>query len=264
MRISQTTFSLTKTSRNWNGGVGLLATLAIALAGFASTSYADSITLVPAGLVAGDTYRLVFVTADTYAATDSNIADYNAEVSAEANSVTALHDLDTTWSVIGSTDSVDAITNIGEIPGVPIYNLDGYLVADDATTNTGGLFSGSLLSPIEYDEYGTPVPTYETINQETPFPNYVWTGTTPSGDAAPGHALSFDEAPSVGSPFQVDSAWTQAVNDPSMARFSYYSISGALIVGSSTPEPATTATMIMGVAVLYLAVRRRQRVRRAN
>ena len=53
------------------------------------------------------------VTSDTYTAISSNTADYNADVTAEADSVTALADLDTTWSGIGLTSTVNAIDNIG-------------------------------------------------------------------------------------------------------------------------------------------------------
>src|ERR1035438_6768697 len=111
-----------------SNGFRILAILVVAIAGTAPRSYASPIT-VPVGLAPGSQYRLVFVTAETtYQALDSNIADYNAEVSLEANSVTALLDLGTTWRVIGSTSSVNAITNIGSDPNVPIYNLDGLKV----------------------------------------------------------------------------------------------------------------------------------------
>ena len=134
-----------------SNGFRILAILVVAIAGTASRSYAGPIT-VPVGLAPGSQYRLVFVTAETtYQALDPNIADYNAEVSLEANSVTALLDLGTTWRVIGSTSSVNAITNIGSDPNVPIYNLDGLKVANDATTNSGGLFgSFGLFAPIGY------------------------------------------------------------------------------------------------------------------
>src|ERR1039458_1101140 len=124
------------------------------VAGIASRPAAAGIITTPVSLAPGSQYRLVFVTADTYTATDSNIADYNAEVSLEANTVTALQGLNTSWSVIGSTNSVNVVTNIGSDPNVPIYNLDGLKVANDATTNPGGLFAGSLFTPLDYDENG--------------------------------------------------------------------------------------------------------------
>jgi hypothetical protein len=63
MRISLTKLSLHR-NHHWNRGAGLFASLAIAVAGLASTASAETITVVPDGLVAGDTCRLVFVTAD--------------------------------------------------------------------------------------------------------------------------------------------------------------------------------------------------------
>lgn len=251
-RIYRTTFSLTETSHNWNRGIGFLATLAIALAGFASTSYASSITIVPAGLVDGDTYRLVFVTADTYTATDSNIADYNAEVTAEADSVTALADLGTTWSVIGSTSTVSAIDNIGEDPDVPIYNLEGGEVADDATTNLDGLFNTSIDFPInskiDYNEFGL-------IDSMTD--NTVWTGTLTDGQSDVAYALGNGGNVMTGS-FPANSYnWIDDGDPQNPSTPLYlYAISGVLTY-ESTPEPATTGTMLMGVAILYLAARRR-------
>jgi hypothetical protein len=251
MRIYQTTFSLTETSRNWNRGIGLLATLAIAVAGFASTSYASIIT-VPAGLVAGDTYRLVFVTADTYQATSTNIATYNADVTTEADSITALAALDTTWSAIGSTSTVNAITNIGTDANVPIYNFDGQLVADDATTDSGGIFSGALLNAILIDELGL-----------SPSIAEVWTGTSSDGDGFPTRYLG-TTIPMTGKPQAISVDWDAYTTFAEAEGNDLYAISGVLTVESSTPEPATTGTMIMGVAVVYLAARRRQRIRRAN
>ena len=46
--------------------------------------------IVPTGLNPGDTYRLVFVTSTGRDGTSSNIADYNAFVTASANSQAAL------------------------------------------------------------------------------------------------------------------------------------------------------------------------------
>ena len=64
---------------------------------------------------------------------------------------------------------MNAIDNIGQDAGVPIYNLDGQEVASDATTAAGGLFSGGLMNNIGYNENGT---EYNAL---------VWTGTGPDG-----------------------------------------------------------------------------------
>ena len=75
-------------------------------------------------------------TSDTTTAFSTNIADYNTFVISEANSVLALFDLGATWTVIGSTDSVSAATNIGTTTS-GIYTLDGNQVA----TSTTALFN---------------------------------------------------------------------------------------------------------------------------
>ena len=87
-----------------------------------------SVITVPSGLPAGTQYRLVFVTADTTNATSTNIATYNTFVTNEADASAALLALGATWTVIGSTATTDAITNIGT-PTAAVYNLAGLEVA---------------------------------------------------------------------------------------------------------------------------------------
>jgi hypothetical protein len=72
---------------------------------------------------------------------------YNGEVNTEADSIASLEALGTTWVDIGSTTSVDAIVNNGQDPNVPIYNLDGQLVDQDATANPQGCFPEVLTTP---------------------------------------------------------------------------------------------------------------------
>ena len=75
-----------------------------------SLSYANPITQ-PTDLNLGDKYRLVFVTSNTRDATSADISDYNTFVTNTANLVPELLALETTWSVIGSTSTVDARDN---------------------------------------------------------------------------------------------------------------------------------------------------------
>lgn len=180
-------------------------------------------------------------------ATDTSIADYNTEVSTEANTVAALQDLETTWSVIGSTTSENAIDNIGQDAGIPIYNLNGQLVADDATTNTGGLFSDALINGIGYQEDGT-------LNRQ----DSCLTGTSPDGTAAIGAELGHT-GPAFGACDGTGAGWVRASTGLGLGNL--YAISGEISVGASTPEPSTTAMAIMVRAVLCLATRRRAAVR---
>jgi hypothetical protein len=72
-------------------------------AAVASPSVQASIVTQPVGLAPGTQYRIVFVTDNSYAPSDTNIADYNADVTSEANNVAALKSLNTTWSAIMAT-----------------------------------------------------------------------------------------------------------------------------------------------------------------
>jgi hypothetical protein len=152
-------------------------------AGLTCRLIADPIVVIPPGLAAGSQYRLLFVTDGLYFATSTNIATYNSDVNTEANSVAALAALGTTWLDIGSTSNVNAIDNVGQDPGVPIYNLEGQLMADDATQNTGGgLFRGDLVNETNnfyYESGGLPESGGIPGSGVT-----VWTGTWNNGEAA--------------------------------------------------------------------------------
>ena len=226
--------------------------LALTVVGIAARSDASNLNAIPPGLSPGDTYRLVFLTTGVYTSTDYNIADYNSEVNIEANAVGALAALDTTWTVIGSTPSVNAIDNIGQDPGVPIYNTAGLLVAGDATTSSGGLFSGSIFTPIEYDENG---------NLHLVF---TFTGTNANGVAsfAPLGPGCCGYGALLGIPNHTDSQWVQYTVGSSgcdTCSNSLYAISGVLTV--PTPEPSTAAMVSLGGAMLLFAMRRRHRSR---
>jgi hypothetical protein len=223
-----------------------LGLLVIATVAFVSRSYASPIT-VPAGLTPGSQYRLVFVTADTYTATATNIATYNTEVTGEAGAVAALAGLHTTWLDIGSTATVSAINNIGQDPSIPIYNLDGQLVASDATTNTGGLFSGTLFHAIDYSESGS-------LDNA-----FVWTGTGTNGTGISGDQLG---ARTVAEGYSADTTGGLWFHD-GMTTSCYgtealYAISAVLTVPGHNPEPSTIAMVSLGGVVLLFVVRRRR------
>jgi hypothetical protein len=226
-------------------------------------SYANSIIIVPPGLSPGSEYRLAVVTADPYTATSADISTYNSEVNSEINSVAALSALDTVWAVIGSTATVNAINNIGQEPGVPIYDLWGFLVAEDATTNSGGLFSGSTFSPISIDEYGTTpcnvrVQQVPTCPPGTEYPYYVFTGTLPDGQATV-FPLGFTGGYTSMGFFASTSPYFIYTNNafPETYATYLYAISGELMVPESPiPEPSTDAMVFLGGITLSFVMRR--------
>ena len=94
--------------------------------------------LIPTDL-AGDRFRLIFVTYQGHPATSTDIENYNTYVQSQANASNALAGIKThssSFRVLGSTEAVDARDNTGtthtdDQPGVPIYWLNGSKVADD-------------------------------------------------------------------------------------------------------------------------------------
>lgn len=127
---------------------------------------------MPPSLAPGSQYRLVFVTDGTRDATSSNIADYDAFVTAEASTEFALTSIG--WRAIASTATVSANqhtqTDYPDRPGVPIFRLDGVLVAWDYQD----LWDEILQAALNVDQHGDPVGN-----------SFVWTGTLPSGGAHP-------------------------------------------------------------------------------
>jgi hypothetical protein len=228
--------------------VRLFTFVGLAAVGLASLSYADPI--LPTGLTPGEQYRIVFVTSDTTTAYDTNIADYNAFVTAAANSDADLAALDTTWTAIASTGTypggptlVNAIDNIG-VTGAAVYNTDGQLVASNDGTGAGGLWEGDGISnPIEYDENGDSLATS------------VWTGTGPDGDAFPYYyAIALGSGGDSVYGASADTIdWVDACGGLSCGAayadngntFSLYAISGDLTY-EPTPEPGTVSLMMLG------------------
>jgi hypothetical protein len=212
--------------------------LMVAAAGFACQGQAGPIVTIPTGLAPGSQYRLVFVTAESYTATSTSISAYNTDVTTDANNA----GLGGTWLAIGSTDSENAIANIGADAGIPIYNLAGQLIASDATANSGGLFSGTLMDPIETDEDGTLLIAD------------VWTGTSAtSGDEVSGDGLGDSEVVYGYSPLTSDIAIEDTLAGASKDK-SLYAISEILTVpGTATPEPPTTFMALTGALMLFAA-----------
>ena len=195
-------------------------------------------------LAPGSQYRLAFVTADTYQATSAAIATYNNDVGIDVSASPTLSALGATWSDIGSTEATNVMTNITADPGVPVYDLEGNLIASDASS----MFSPNpLLNPIQFDEDGVNPTSFGDL--------YVWTGTRTSGDTFVGLALG-DSTVLQGS-WSSTVNWIQDTAAPNTSLFSLYGLSSALTVPSPAPEPSTAAMGAMGCALAVFARRRR-------
>jgi hypothetical protein len=141
--------------------------------GAGRTAQAAPIT-IPTGLNPGDTYRLAFVTSTTRDATSTDINDYNAFVTAAANTQATLAALATTWTAITSTAAVEARANTntfqasaGGSNGVPIFLMNG----TQLVSGYDSLWDGDINVPLYVTEAGT-APQHLS---------FVWTRTEVTG-----------------------------------------------------------------------------------
>ena len=186
----------------------------------------------PAGLSAGESFRFVFVTDGTTAATSNNIEDYNSFVNAQAGGATYNGSV-VSWVAIGSTATVNAIDNIGQTPISGVYLADGTLVT--TSTTTSGLWSGSILNPVN-----------EFLTGSTTSGD-VWTGTLASGISSTsplGAASGFTTA---GATSSAGSNWVSGPGFNYTGGLPMYGISQVLTVASSVPEPSTL--LMAGTAI---------------
>ena len=210
----------------------------------AVNAFAAVIT-VPTSLNPGDKYRLAFVTTGTRDGSSHVIAEYNTFVTNDANTVPALASLDTIWTAIGSTATVDARDNTNTVPstvtggsmGVPIFLLNDTKLVD----SNDDLWDGSLDV------------AFASVFQK------VWTGSTSDGRGAGISVLGSAEVTPIirfGVATAVSAAWISDVNTVQTATFPLYAISNELQV-APVPEPSTAFLIASGLATL--AVRRRKR-----
>lgn len=174
-------------------------------------------------------------------ATSTNIADYNNFVTAVANDVPELALLGTTWTVIGSTATVDARdntgTNLNVATGAPIYLLNDTKLAD----SNSDLWDGTIDTAFEVNEFGN---TVATVN--------MWTGTSPDGTENVGFALGTVSA--IYGNSSITTGWILQGQAATSAARPLYAISGNLIA----PIPIPAALWLFGSAIGLLGWMRRK------
>lgn len=219
----------------------LLILLSVVVSGVASKAEAGII--VPAGLKAGDTYHLAFVTDGARDAVSTDIAVYNAFVQAEAElseAVTAGYGIK--WFAVGSTPTVDARDNA--FVSAPVYRLDGYRIAD----GYADMWDGNLDAPISRDQF-----------LSSPSQSYAWTGSWPTGNRDQNHNALGGTTPWIGRYTATDGRWTIDSSAASGALFSMYAVSEELTVPQAVPEPSSWALLALGLAGIGAARFRRGR-----
>jgi hypothetical protein len=237
----------------------ILTTWALALAlGLGAASSARASVTPPIGLNVGDTYRIVFVTSTTLDATSTNIADYNAHVTAAAAAMGFGPSI--FWAALASTQTVNALTNIQSVVGLsaadtttPFYNTAGQLIATGLTVASTGLYQGPT---------GNHLATILTEEGEVSIANDVWTGTHAAGNTAGTAWLGGASGNArTGRSAQLDFDWTSQGALSRTNLLPLYGVSGLLTVTDSpVPEPATVA--LMGGALLAIGVARSRRARK--
>jgi hypothetical protein len=188
-----------------------------------NTSEACPVT--PSGLNVGDQYRLVFVTSGVRNAESTEIADYNAFVSAAANAVPELAALGTQWFAIASTATVDARDNTGTAPpgDVPVFLLDGTMLA----ASYGDFWDWSIAVPLNVSEL------CETVESNL----NIWTGTGGFGTA--------DQALGIANPTiglgsaTINQQWVRNGAAASSANHRFYAISDVITITIAPTENST-------------------------
>ncbi len=185
--------------------------------------------LIPAGLTAGDQFRLLFISTSTRDATSPVIGDYNRFVHTDIDSgheSIAVHK--GLYRAVASTAGADARDNTRTTgSGVPIYWLNGPKVADDyadfydgswdnraksdARDNAGNAFSGSI--------------------------GLIWTGSADDGTKRDGRALGDSKVGTAdldhaSSKNPLDARHTESWNTP----YRFYAMSPVYQVGGSVAQ----------------------------
>jgi hypothetical protein len=200
----------------------------------------------PSGLTPGETFRFAYFTDGTTTATSSSIGHYNSFANSQAGGATYGGAV-VNWLAIGSTSSTSAINNVGQTT-TPVYLADGTLVT--TSTTSSGLWSGSLLNPIDEDLSGGLF-----THQGT------WTGTNTNGSAS-GNPLGDFFGVVTGNSSSTDGTWVNNgvwPSDNTSGIFHMFGISQPL---TAVPEPSSlvlAGTAMLGASAIVWSRKRRDR-----
>ena len=139
--------------------------------------------LTPAGLRAGDSFRLLFVSSTTHSAMSVSEQDYIGVIKGRADANAVLKPYKDDFSALVSTQYHDARDLTGTTgAGVPIYWVGGEKVADDY----GDFYDASWDSHAARDESGALMTSLGT--------RHIWTGSASNGTKKANHFLGAGHA----------------------------------------------------------------------
>ena len=221
-----------------------------------STLLGEQLHRQPGDLVAGDRYRLAFVTSEMTSATSAEISSYNDFVQVTADAAPTVGEWGIQWSAIASTANVDARDNTNTNPeidaDVPIYLLDGSLLMP----TYDGLWGGDLPLNLSAETLRFNLTELgERLIADTPGQDgrFVWTGTDQWGKAPQGLALGADRSAFVGQANDAPLAWFDGEHSQRVSlEYPLYAISGTLI---AVPEPTSSLPILIGIVGLMSAMR---------
>jgi hypothetical protein len=206
---------------SWTSVASLVAIFIFAL----GVNSAEACPVAPPGINNGEPFRIAFVTSGVRNAESTDIADYNAFVSAAANAVPGLAALGTQWFAIASTATVDARDNTDTAPpgDVPVFLLDGTMLAE----SYDDLWDWAIAVPLNVTELCTTVES--NLN--------IWTGTGGFGTADQALGIPF---PTIGiGTGTINQQWVRNGAGASTSSYRFYAISGVL-TDPATPNVDTT------------------------
>ncbi len=191
---------------------------------------AQGLDVVPPGLQPGEQYRILFLTDGARDATSTDIADYDAFVTAEAESSPPMAALQTRWRAVAGTPGLSASEHTETVPGspganVPIYRPDGVRVETGSRQLWLARSSNPLLSSPAVTQTG--VLTTGVV---------VWTGTNPTGILAGAIALGRDR-PTAGTSGSRSYPWCYGGTPTNNRSNRLYGISDVLTVPVPDQQP---------------------------
>ncbi|GJL51487.1 PEP-CTERM sorting domain-containing protein [Candidatus Nitrospira salsa] len=213
-----------------------LSVFSVVCWGGITSTYAMPI-LMPTGLNPGDSYQLAFSTSGTRNAVSTDIGDYNAFVQGAADSAgiglgSPLGDM--SWNAIASTETVAALDNA--VVSTLVYNLGGALVA----TGFADMWDGSLLAPINFNEFGN-------SNARA-----IWTGSRTDGTQSISNVLGDPSSSStLGIEGLSNALWIDRGSFPSSGPRPFYALSEPISVAHA-PVPVPSSILLFGSGLMGL------------
>jgi hypothetical protein len=156
------------------------------------------------------------------------------------------------WQAIGSTATDNVVDHIGSSTA-GVFLASDTEVATRTTTNVSGLWSGTLLKPIDQDLTGNTFMEQVGTGAAKPSP-FGHTSIYPLVD-------SVDQLSKPGTSGATDSTWIASTifGVDYTLQYAVYGISEELTVGPTVPEPSSFALLgLGGIGAALLAHRRRR------